>query len=50
MDKLIVAFNKTDLLRSEPAKLEAQLKKLQTQISRTKFGDRATIVPVNAVP
>lgn len=28
MDKLIVAFNKTDLLRDEPAKLEAQLKKL----------------------
>lgn len=50
MDKLIVAFNKTDLLRDEPAKLDAQLKKLQTQISRTKFGDKATIVPVNAVP
>jgi len=29
MDKLIVAFNKTDLLRGEPAKLEVQLKKLQ---------------------
>jgi selenocysteine-specific elongation factor len=29
MDKLIVAFNKTDLLRSDPPKLAAQLKKLQ---------------------
>lgn len=50
MDKLIVAFNKTDLLRNEPVKLEAQHKKLQAQIGRTKFGERATIVPINAVP
>ena len=50
MDKLIVAFNKIDLLKSEPEKLKSQLKKLQMQISKTKFGDKASIVEVNAVP
>lgn len=50
MDKLIVAFNKTDLFKGEPEKLALQLKKIQMQISKTKFGDRAKVVQVNAVP
>lgn len=50
MDKLIVAFNKIDLLKDDPPKLALQLKKLTMQISKTKFGPNATIVEVNAVP
>lgn len=50
MDKLIVAFNKTDILKNEPEKLAQQLKKLKMQISRTKFGDNAVVIPVNAIP
>jgi hypothetical protein len=44
MDKLIVAFNKIDILKDEPEKLQTQLKKLKMQISKTKFGDKASIV------
>jgi selenocysteine-specific elongation factor len=50
MDKLVVAFNKIDILEKEPEKLALQLKKLKMQIGRTKFGENATVVPVNAVP
>ena len=48
MDKLLIAFNKVDLLRSEPQTLAKQLKTLQAQISRSKFGTTARIVPVSA--
>ena len=50
MDKLVVAFNKIDILQKEPEKLAQQLKKLKLQIGRTKFGEKATVVPVNSVP
>lgn len=50
MDKLVVAFNKVDLLKDDPEKHKLQLKKLTMQISRTKFGDNAKIIEVNAVP
>ena len=48
MDKLIIAFNKVDLLKSEPPKLAKQLQTLKAQITRTKFGPDTQIVPVSA--
>lgn len=48
MDKLIIAFNKVDLLKSEPPKLVKQLQTLKAQITRTKFGANTQIVPVSA--
>ena len=48
MDKLLIAFNKVDLLRSDPQGLEKQMKTLKTQISRSKFGPTTRIVPVSA--
>ena len=48
MDKLLIAFNKVDLLRSDPKALEKQIKTLKTQISRSKFGPSTRIVPVSA--
>lgn len=50
MDKLLVAFNKVDLFKNDPKMHQSQLKKLQAQIGRTKFGVNATIIEVNAVP
>ena len=48
MDKLIVAFNKVDLLHGQPEALTKQLKTLKAQISRSKFGPNTQIVPVAA--
>ena len=50
MDKLLVAFNKTDLLRDDPNKKAQNLKKLGMQLSKTKFGPNLKIAEVNAVP
>ena len=48
MDKLLIAFNKVDLLRNEPQKLAKQLQTLKAHISRSKFGPDTQIVPVSA--
>ena len=48
MDKLIIAFNKVDLLRGDPPKLAKQLQTLKAHISRSKFGPDTQIVPVSA--
>lgn len=48
MDKLIVAFNKVDLIQEDQAKLNKQLATLKAQISRSKFGPNTQIVPVSA--
>ena len=48
MDKLLIAFNKVDLIKDDPAKLSKQLATLKAQISRSKFGPNTQIVPVSA--
>lgn len=48
MDKLLIAFNKVDLIQSEPQTLAMKLKTLKAQISKTKFGSTTRIVPVSA--
>jgi selenocysteine-specific elongation factor len=48
MDKLLVAFNKIDML--DPEKLDQQLKKLNVQMTRTKFAQNYKIVQVSANP
>jgi selenocysteine-specific elongation factor len=37
MDKLVVAFNKIDMYAGDPDKLNQQRKKLEVQLSKTKF-------------
>ena len=51
MDRLIVAFNKIDMLPDAKAH-ENQLKKIKTQLGGTKFGknNALTIVETMAVP
>ena len=48
MDKLLIAFNKVDLLRDDPQKKTKQIATLKAQISRSKFGATSKIVPVSA--
>ena len=48
MDKLLVAFNKVDLIKDDPQKLDKQMQTLKAQISRSKFGASTKIVPVSA--
>lgn len=48
MDKLLIAFNKVDLLAGDPQKKGKQLTMLKAQIARSKFGPTTKIVPVSA--